>query len=483
MSQTILIIKSEAAQRRTLGALLKTTGFQILEAPDTALAMQLFLHEYPDLVLLDADIADDHGLDLLQAIKKIRFRVPVLIMSAQTDIAHVSQAFRAGAWDYIPTPIADTDAFISSLRTCLVQTSLQERRREAQGHLFQLVQKLPIIIFVINNNLEFEFLNQSTEEILGYQPQEIIRSPRPFLKRIVPEDRRRFLRALRQNLKPNAGDFHLDFSFVHRKGYRVALQAQSLGATHGPSAQRRVEGMILDVTQTSYMDKLLLQNEKLTMLRTMTEEMAHELRNPLVSLGGFARQLRNRFPEARETEIIFQECDRLERLVQRVSSYLEPFEINLTSCDLPAILAFDLRILAPRLTRKDITCTLNISPDLVPLQADQDFLHRIFLYLISHCLDRLDNGGTLTMSAEQSQTLTHITITMHPVPPAHRDYNRLLVPFDGDNLAICYRLMERMGGVLCMERLESTTVIKAALPTSPATTKEKSGLPAVGTKS
>lgn len=88
----------------------------------------------------------------------------------------------------------------------------------------------------------------------------------------------------------------------------------------------------MDVTRHSYLDSLLLQNEKLNLLTTMTEEVAHEIRNPLVSLGGYARKLRAAYPEAVETEIILQECTRLERLVQRIATYQEPLTVTWKYC-------------------------------------------------------------------------------------------------------------------------------------------------------
>lgn len=470
MPNSILIIEDDESVRAPMAMYLQDAGFAVMEAGDASRAMYLFLHHSPDLVLLDLGIAGEDGMDVLRSMKKVRPATPVIIVSGRTHISDAIEAFKAGAWDYVAKPIVSMEVFVNSLRNCLTQSRLQQHVKDTQEHLFRLIQNLPVIIFIINRNLEFEFLNQTTQHILGYSPQEILESPKPFLKCIVPEDRKKFLETLKTNLEPDAGEFRLEFRFLHKKGYPVSLMAQSIATPRPKGAiPDRVEGMIVDVTRSSYMDKILLQNEKLNMLRTMTEEVAHEIRNPLVSLGGFARQLRTRYPEAIETKIILEECNRLERLVQRISAYLEPIEVTLTHCFLPATVAFVMRLLANRLERKSITCSIDMDENLAPVLADQELLHRIFIYLIGHGTDIVDPFGTIRISAGQGDGLVHVTLTMSPVNIPFAEQNRLIMPFEDEekNLATCYRLVERIGGHLHMQRAASAALVTVSIPKYP----------------
>lgn len=470
MPYSILIIEDDESVRASMAMYLQDAGFDVMEAGDASRAMHLFLHHSPDLVLLDLGIAGEDGMDVLRSMKKVRPATPVIIVSGRTHISDAIESFKAGAWDYVTKPIVSMEVFVNSLRNCLTQSRLQQRVKDTQEHLFRLIQNLPVIIFIINRNLEFEFLNHTTLHILGYSPQEILESPKPFLKCIVPEDRKKFLDTLKTGLEPDAGEFHLEFRFLHKKGYPVSLMAQSIATPRPKGAiPDRLEGMIVDVTRNSYMDKILLQNEKLNMLRTMTEEVAHEIRNPLVSLGGFARQLRTRYPEAVETKVILEECNRLERLVQRISAYLEPIEVALTHCFLPATVAFVMRLLANRLERKSITSGIDMDENLAPVLADQELLHRIFIYLIGHGTDIVEPSGTIRISAGHSNGLIHVTLAMSPVNIPLAEQNRLIMPFEDEerNLATCYRLVERIGGHLHMERIESDALVTVSIPKYP----------------
>ena len=59
------------------------------------------------------------------------------------------------------TAVIKPDIFINSLRNCLDQSRLRRHIQETQQHLYMLVQNLPVIIFIINRHLEFEFLSQT----------------------------------------------------------------------------------------------------------------------------------------------------------------------------------------------------------------------------------------------------------------------------------------------------------------------------------
>ncbi len=481
MPQSILIIEDDETLRNALATRLEAEGFLVMEAADTDLAMRLFRDRAPDMALLDLGICGDKGMELLRDMKMERPSIPVIIVSAHTHVSYAIEAFKSGAWDYVTKPIASMDVFMNVLRNCLGQSLLQRQVRSTQDYLLRLVQKLPVIIFIINSSLKFEFLNQTTEQILGYTPQEILASPRSFLRRIVPEDRRRFLRALKKCLGPKSAELHLGFRFLHKKGYPVSLSVQFIETSTAQSGTpTQVEGMITDMTHSSYMDSLLRQNEKLNMLRIMTEEVAHEIRNPLVSLGGFARQLRSRYPEATETRVILEECSRLERLLQRITAYLEPISLTLGCCHLPPTVNFIMQLLASRLERKSITCRLDVSASLAPVLADQEFLNRIFIYLIGHGADIVEESGLIRVTASESESLVHVTVSMAPVCAPSISHERLIMPFeDGEmNLAMCLRLVERIGGHLGMEQSGSQTRMTVSMPkcvAAPGAEKERLG--------
>ncbi|MBW1767897.1 MAG: response regulator [Deltaproteobacteria bacterium] len=64
--------------------------------------------------------------------------------------------------------------------------------------------------------------------------------------------------------------------------------------------------------------------EKLKTLSAISAEVVHEIRNPIVSIGGFAKRLQKKSPGLRESEIILCESQRLEKILDKISNYLKP---------------------------------------------------------------------------------------------------------------------------------------------------------------
>jgi PAS domain S-box-containing protein len=466
MPQSVLIVAFDPQLRKSLVRGLDRAGCAVHEAETASQALRLVDNLDPELVLLDVDIPGSQGMPLLRSLKARRPATPFVVVSGQTDIGCAIEAFRSGASDFVAKSSLDESTLDASLGDTLTRLGPQRPLPGAQKHLLRLIHKLPVVIFIINRNLEFEFLNQATKEILGYPPQEILRSPRAFLRRIAREDRGRFLHALKRSLRPEATELHLEFRFLHKKGYTVFLAAQSIAPPLCPgAAPDRIEGMILDMTRTSYMDKLLLQNEKLSMLRSMTEEVAHEIRNPLVSLGGFARQLRNRHPEAIETRIILEECCRLERLLQRINAYLEPISVTLTRCLVPPTVNFIMSLISRRLDHKSITCDIDLGDGLSPVLADQEFLHRIFIYLLGHGADIVERAGFIRVTGQEAGGQVQVCLAMEPVG-GKLGHDRMIMPFEDDemNLAMCLRLVERIGGHLRMAQQGRLAQLTLSIP-------------------
>lgn len=467
MSPTVLIISSSPDDSLLFG--LQEGRVTLLLVNDASSAIDHLRRGTPNAIFLDLDDHAVGGCALLRGIKKEFPLLPVIVFSATRKIETIVEAFQTGAWDCVFTPIQCRETLNNTLQNCLEQSRLRATVRESREQLFRLVQNLPVIIFILNRTWRFEFLNHSTTHILGYTPQEIFHAPRFFLRRIPASDRKIFLRTLRTSFQVKAQPFRLQFRFLHKNGYHVFLQAQSLATEQSSSSPPSLlEGMITDITRHSYLDDVLRQNERLSMVRTMTQEVAHEIRNPLVALGGCARKLRVTYPDSEETEIILAECQRLERLMRRITTYVRPAAPRLQPCSISAAVSFVLRLISDRLDRFGLSCQAFLPQELPPVLADQDSLHRIFFYLMLQAVDLVHAQGQLTIIADQSNDVVHVTLAMEPIDITLPDSNQLLMPFSEDgqglNLASCYQLLEAMHGRLTVEQYEDMAVVRMSIP-------------------
>ena len=137
----ILIVEDEKIVRFTLRAYLERQGFGVAEAESLAAARNHLDKQSPSLVLLDMQLPDGHGLDLLTAIKQQWPDVPVIVMTGHGSIETAVNAMRLGADNFVQKPLS-LDALTISIRQALETGELRRRvaedvRRTAARYRFE----------------------------------------------------------------------------------------------------------------------------------------------------------------------------------------------------------------------------------------------------------------------------------------------------------------------------------------------------------
>ena len=111
---TALIIDGDRAIRKLLVIALERERYKVLEAVDGQGGMRATLDERPDVIILELDLPDVPGLDVLRHIREWN-RAPVMMLSERSGTAEKIGAFDAGANDYLAKPF-DTDELLVRLR-------------------------------------------------------------------------------------------------------------------------------------------------------------------------------------------------------------------------------------------------------------------------------------------------------------------------------------------------------------------------------
>ena len=102
----ILVVDDDADLRAILGFALRDAGFLVVAAPDGARARALAEAERPDLVILDLNLPDADGVDLLPDLRGAAEPRPVLVLSVRSGEEDVVRALERGADDYLTKPFS-----------------------------------------------------------------------------------------------------------------------------------------------------------------------------------------------------------------------------------------------------------------------------------------------------------------------------------------------------------------------------------------
>jgi len=125
---TILIVDDEKNLRRLLRDTLEAEGLTFLQAGSGEEALARFQEVSCDLVLLDMILPDQNGLQVLKQMKRIAAEVPVIIMTAYSEVQGAVEAMKAQAADYLCKPF-DLDELKLVVHRILENTALAQKYR------------------------------------------------------------------------------------------------------------------------------------------------------------------------------------------------------------------------------------------------------------------------------------------------------------------------------------------------------------------
>ena len=130
----ILIVDDDANHRAMLRALLSEWGAKASEAQSGAQAVSLTRQHPYDLILMDVQMPGMTGIEALREIKGYNPAIPVLIMTAYSNVENAVEAIKAGACDYIPKPL-EFDEFRLAMERALDHAHAREERRQLEETL------------------------------------------------------------------------------------------------------------------------------------------------------------------------------------------------------------------------------------------------------------------------------------------------------------------------------------------------------------
>ena len=128
----ILVIDDEPPIRKLLRMGLTSQGYEVLDAPNGRIALELLARK-PDLVILDLGLPDVDGLDLLRSMRQRHGALPIVVLSSRGDEAGKVAALDLGADDYVTKPFG-MDELFARMRAAL-RHRLQE---QGERPLFQV---------------------------------------------------------------------------------------------------------------------------------------------------------------------------------------------------------------------------------------------------------------------------------------------------------------------------------------------------------
>ena len=180
LSNNILIVDDEPIQLDSLKELMSLSGYQVETAINGNNAIEL-LHKYSfDTILLDLNMPDGSGFDVIDHIISNEIPVKIIVVSGQSDFESTRSALKRGAYDFIKKPYAP-DELLTTVKNATNKKQLEntnlsiQQKLEESEHLHRfIVDNSPDIVFMLDTEGRFTFINDTVYKTLGYDKNELL---------------------------------------------------------------------------------------------------------------------------------------------------------------------------------------------------------------------------------------------------------------------------------------------------------------------
>ena len=176
----LLLVDDDARLRGSFRLLLAQPGRDIAEAASGEEALATLKTRNFDLVLLDIGLPGVSGLDVLRWLAENRPNTGVMMISGQRELEAAVRALRHGALDFVRKP-DDLDFLPERVEQSLLRLQLKRENAEMTASLAQserlhrfLVESSPDIVYKLDENGFFVFINPRVELLLGYSRSELL---------------------------------------------------------------------------------------------------------------------------------------------------------------------------------------------------------------------------------------------------------------------------------------------------------------------
>ncbi len=374
----------------------------------------------------------------------------------------------------------------------LLNLELQESNHRLQNKVAELdiiTQYLKSVLDNISQGIIFiDFqgiittYNSAAESILNLRAHAVLKTP--FWKHF--EDRT-FGFSMREALYAKRAPSFSSMSYKHPQAPYRDLEISTtfaLNKSPEPSPTKphaTTQGLILmirDITEVRYLQMIANRADRLKELGEMAAQVAHEIRNPLGGIKGFAallcRDLADRPQLQQMATYIIEGTDELNRLVNQVLQFARPVHPHYEPIEIISWLD-ELRqhVLAdPAVQANRISIDLKHQTSKIILYLDGALFKSALLNLIVNAIHAMPGGGTVTLNAEATEETAQISVSDTGVGIPKEHLAKIYSPFfttksDGTGLGLAevQKVVQAHGGsVEVASEVEKGTTFTLSIP-------------------
>jgi len=235
-----------------------------------------------------------------------------------------------------------------------------------------------------------------------------------------------------------------------------------------------------DLTEVRTLRREVARSQRLASVGRLAAGVAHEIRNPLSSIKGFATYFKQRYPDRPQdqqtADIMIQEVDRLNRVVGQLLEFARPISVKPKPVVLQALLDDSIKLITDRAAEKGISIRTQNNAQADEVRIDPDLINQVLLNLYLNAIDSMESGGELNVEISSDGQRRDVVIQVSDTGCGinREDLSKIFEPYfttkstgTGLGLRLLTNIIEAMGGKITVEsEKEVGTTFTVALPNS-----------------
>jgi two-component system cell cycle sensor histidine kinase/response regulator CckA len=447
------------------------------------------LKENYDLIVIDYNLSDMNGLDVLREVNNRQYHCPVIMVTAFGDENVAVEAMKLGACDYIVKSGDYLKRLPAIVHRVVQDTMLKKEKEEVENKLREselryktLLDNMIDVVFTADKELNILSINLASQRVFEYTSEEI--KGLNFFDLIHEEDKGKIVDCIMGSFAGRR-EFLEGFEFRIRTGSGkirdVQLNAKVDYDKKGDVAQ--IECVARDITGRKEFEQKLFQIDKLNALGLQSSGVAHEFNNILGIILGYLDIIKVEIKDANTKVLdglaIIESAARdgaeIVDKIQQFSRIRKDDENTEKLVDLIEVINEALEFTMPRWRTEAQSRGVeyeiiknNFAASKYRTTCNPSELKEVIINIINNCIDAMPNGGKIEFKAISVGDNVIISISDNGEGISKDIEDRIFDPFfttrgvkrSGLGLSLSYSIMTRHGGEITVDscKNEGTTI-------------------------
>jgi len=317
-----------------------------------------------------------------------------------------------------------------------------------------LVKNMPIGLIALDDQGLIITCNQNAQEVLSVDCEEVSGK---YAADLLPAPLQKIL----SRLPRGGGLLEQDIALLSADGKEQTWETLSAGLTDEGKPAGKIL-LIRNVTQIRLLEKEVAKSRYLNSIGSLAAGVAHEIRNPLSSIKGFAVYFKERLSgnkdDQQTADIMIGEVERLNRVVSQLIEFARPLELKRQNVQIAELVQHAVKLIAADAQKKQISIEIEAAAEIPPVEVDSDKIKQVFLNIFLNSLAALQDGGKLKIKLSSRANNLEVIISDNGAGIEKMDLPRIYDPYftskpagTGLGLAVVQKIMEAHGGNISLE--------------------------------